>query len=1073
MKTKLLVLAAALVISVGGFAQIYVKPNATGNADGTSWDHATTLENAMILAQTSPDDIWVQAGTYPVHNTLQVPAETRLFGGFDGTETELSARNYATNTTIFEGNNTHTVVRLGDHAVLNGFTVRNGRAGSGNSSGGGVYMGQDAQVENCYIMHNRAVSYGGGIFAEGDGLVYNTVIAHNAAGIDGSAIYGTSLIVQNNTIVGNEIGIDCLPPDAPTADIIPNSACSGTPNGVITITDPVGPEYEYSIDGGTTWQTSPTFTGRTSHSYTVIVRYIHNTSCENSNSFLVGSSSGAPVITGIDVSPNDSICSSASTTIDLTPQFNKTGSYSYLWSPGGATDEVLTLNSGDITETTTYTVTITNTDNNCESYDDITIYVIDPIAIDNIASTQDFICLGGTSPEITVTPSTTTGITYQWQRSETHEGIYADVESATAQTYTVPNTPASDYWYRCIITTTNGICPPVVSDSIRVQVFSHPATPVRSDANGNVACRYAPHTLSVNDVSGATFNWTAPTGWSPSSETGTTFTTTPGELANDEDITVTAIVNGCTSEPLTIAMTLNDVPSTPGTITFDPASACLGSTFTASIDTVPGATSYTWTTPASMTDDGSDSTTLTVTNAGTTTGSLAVTVTANNDCGPSEVRTGNITINAIPAMPVRSDANGNEVCRNSSHTLAVNAVSDVTFNWTAPTGWSPNSGTGTTFTTTPGADAVNGNITVTRTDNNGCTSEPLTIAMTINEPPTIGEVTPSGADRISFVEGGPPFTPLTISPTGTPPINIQWFSHTLASTTEGTDLGDNNGAQTNSFTPPNNNPTPHEVRLYYYAVATNICGNDTSNISGAHFSVLTAQDGGTGCNTNLSAFAFTNNGMPYFKTDRTWTTGTGTNRRTWSDVVLAPHCNKTDFQTSDWRSGDCGMINSSGTRPDTTQTSEFSSYVGDYFSWCMVHRFQDLLCPGGWRVPHMADFETLQISGATNDATGSSWLRSDAWGGVFGGEFSEHGVSHLGFGSYGAYWSTTNLRNMYPSSSEMAWEFSFKADEVWFNGSPTFAGYLLRCVRDEPEIEPTGCNGRLTTTNFTASGNPY
>ena len=58
------------------------------------------------------------------------------------------------------------------------------------------------------------------------------------------------------------------------ATATPVSASCGNNNGSITISTPTGgtAPYEYSIDGGTTWQTSNVFSGLAQGSYTVIVR---------------------------------------------------------------------------------------------------------------------------------------------------------------------------------------------------------------------------------------------------------------------------------------------------------------------------------------------------------------------------------------------------------------------------------------------------------------------------------------------------------------------------------------------------------------------------------------------------------------------------------------------------------------------------------------------------------------------------------------------------------------------------------------------------------------------------------
>jgi gliding motility-associated-like protein len=62
----------------------------------------------------------------------------------------------------------------------------------------------------------------------------------------------------------------CTNPNAPTASATIQPTCS-TPTGTIVVTSPVGAGNEYSING-TTFQTSPTFSGLAPNTYSVIVK---------------------------------------------------------------------------------------------------------------------------------------------------------------------------------------------------------------------------------------------------------------------------------------------------------------------------------------------------------------------------------------------------------------------------------------------------------------------------------------------------------------------------------------------------------------------------------------------------------------------------------------------------------------------------------------------------------------------------------------------------------------------------------------------------------------------------------
>jgi len=101
--------------SYGGRAEhVDYRPVATGFADGSSWANASADLQAMINISPAGGEVWVAAGTYkptyhPVtgainpidrNNTFVLLPNVNVYGGFAGTETLLSQRNYAANATI-------------------------------------------------------------------------------------------------------------------------------------------------------------------------------------------------------------------------------------------------------------------------------------------------------------------------------------------------------------------------------------------------------------------------------------------------------------------------------------------------------------------------------------------------------------------------------------------------------------------------------------------------------------------------------------------------------------------------------------------------------------------------------------------------------------------------------------------------------------------------------------------------------------------------------------------------------------------------------------------------------------
>lgn len=98
----------------------------------------------------------------------------------------------------------------------------------------------------------------------------------------------------------------------PITATITNALCNGASNGTITMTAPTGPTIEYSIDGGTTWQTSPVF-NVPAGSYTVEARVI--------GSFCGGSTTASvtePLVLSASTAVTDATCANNTGSITIT-----------------------------------------------------------------------------------------------------------------------------------------------------------------------------------------------------------------------------------------------------------------------------------------------------------------------------------------------------------------------------------------------------------------------------------------------------------------------------------------------------------------------------------------------------------------------------------------------------------------------------------------------------------------------------------------------------------------------------------------------------------------------------------
>lgn len=245
-----LITIVACAISAG--AQVFVKADATGSNDGTSWQNAYTDLSAAIHATTS-GAIWVAAGIYKptTDENGQVPADARLktfkfkkgiaiYGGFAGSESTLSERNWDSNKTVLSGdigvpgnhddNCRHVVLSqfgaLDSNTILDGLWIIDGGHYS-QYGGAGVYVEGAGTfvIRNCVIENNESYRNGGGIYIfSADPIVENNVFRKNKA-FSGGAIYlyYSDAIVRNNQFIENKV------------DDYPTTSSSSLAGGAISI----------------------------------------------------------------------------------------------------------------------------------------------------------------------------------------------------------------------------------------------------------------------------------------------------------------------------------------------------------------------------------------------------------------------------------------------------------------------------------------------------------------------------------------------------------------------------------------------------------------------------------------------------------------------------------------------------------------------------------------------------------------------------------------------------------------------------------------------------------------------
>lgn len=165
-------------------ARVFVKANATGAGNGTSWTDAYTDLQTALARTTAGCEIWVAAATYKPGTAGDNAAAFTLkngvaiYGGFAGTEGSLAERNWKVHPTILSGdlngdathddNDAYHVVMASavSSATLDGFTITGGNALGGEhetATGGGMALSSSSLTLSNLIFSDNAAAMGGGM----------------------------------------------------------------------------------------------------------------------------------------------------------------------------------------------------------------------------------------------------------------------------------------------------------------------------------------------------------------------------------------------------------------------------------------------------------------------------------------------------------------------------------------------------------------------------------------------------------------------------------------------------------------------------------------------------------------------------------------------------------------------------------------------------------------------------------------------------------------------------------------------------------------------------------------------
>ena len=561
-------------------------------------------------------------------------------------------------------------------------------------------------------------------------------------------------------------------PAALNADVAStNVTCFGAADGTISITNEAGGygTYEFSIDGGATWQGSGIFTALAPGSYDVRIRDAVHTACETTlNSTLLITQ---PAILDATILHTDVSCFSGSDgSITISNPTGGYGTYDYSID-GGATWQG-TVNFAGL-PAGPYNVYIRDAANTgCEIQLDGTYLVDEPAVLDADVASTNVTCFGATDGTITVSNPTGGYGTYQysidggisWQMSGTFTGL-------APVSYDVMIRDAA-----------NATCQITLQADLQI---TQPAVLGADIATTNVTCfGNGDGIIAITNPTGGygTYEYSINGGgsWQSSGTFAGLGTGLYAVMIRD------AAYGGCiiTLDP---AVEISQPALLNATATFT-AVTCNGNSDGAIDLTVTGGTAgydFLWSGPAAYSSTDEDP-------SGLAAGSYSVTVTDQNGCTAAA----NVTVTEPTQLELNptadvllncyGDTNGTGAFYASGGTMGY-TFTEVT-NSAGATLAAPGFNSQSIF------NAGEGNVTVRVTDGNGCQTD-ATITFTQPDKLEPGEI---GSDQVICFGEDPAAITETVAASGGPGVrNYQWQ---MASTAAGT-YNNIPGATAESFAP--------------------------------------------------------------------------------------------------------------------------------------------------------------------------------------------------------------------------------------------------------------------------------
>jgi Immunoglobulin domain/Immunoglobulin I-set domain/Abnormal spindle-like microcephaly-assoc'd, ASPM-SPD-2-Hydin len=483
------------------------------------------------------------------------------------------------------------------------------------------------------------------------------------------------------------------------------------------------------------------------------------------------------------------------------------GTLTYQWKKGGTAISGATAASYTTPATTNadngsiFTVVVTDTNGSLTSNPATLTVTATAVAPSITAQPANQTVTTGQTATFSVTATGTSPLSYQWLKNG------AAISGATSATYTTPATAASDNNAQFTVTVTNSVSS-VTSSAATLTVNIPPTISAQPASQTVTVGQTATFSVTASGSGTLTYQWKK-NGTAISGATSASYTT-PATVASDNGSSFTVTVTSSTGSVTSNAATLT--VNAPPSITTQPASTTVNVGQTASFSvaaTGTGTLTYQWKKNGAAISGATSASYTTPATASTDNGAQ-FTVTVTNSFGNMTSNAATLTVNVPPTISAQPASQTVTVGQAATFSVTASGSGTLTYQW-KKNGTAISGATSASYTTPATVASDNGSsFTVTITSSTGnATSNAATL--TVNAPPSITTQPASTTVNVGQTAS------FSVAATGTGTLTYQWSRNSAAIS----------GATSASYTTPATASTDNGA--LFTVTVTNSFGNMTSN----------------------------------------------------------------------------------------------------------------------------------------------------------------------------------------------------------------------------------------------------